>query len=73
VFGLRECYKWLLCPVQENPTDTKFDIEALHAGWPEEVAKDTVVASPMLREQAGQLHGYLRLDFIRDAARVVQR
>jgi predicted AAA+ superfamily ATPase len=24
----RECYKWLLCPVQENPTDTKFDVEA---------------------------------------------
>jgi uncharacterized protein len=24
----RECYKWLLCPVQENPTDTKADVEA---------------------------------------------
>lgn len=24
----RECYKWLLCPVQENPTDTKTNVEA---------------------------------------------
>jgi predicted AAA+ superfamily ATPase len=24
----RECYKWLLCPVQENPTDTTPDLEA---------------------------------------------
>ncbi len=24
----RECYKWLLCPVQETPSDTKINIEA---------------------------------------------
>jgi predicted AAA+ superfamily ATPase len=24
----RECYKWLLCPVQNNPTDTKPTVEA---------------------------------------------
>jgi uncharacterized protein len=24
----RECYKWLICPVQENPTDPKPTVEA---------------------------------------------
>src|SRR5262249_21135467 len=26
--AVRECYKWLLCPVQENPTDPKPGVEA---------------------------------------------
>lgn len=26
--AVRECYKWLLCPVQESPTDQKLNIEA---------------------------------------------
>src|SRR5262249_2024024 len=25
----RECYKWLLCPVQNSPTDSKSTVEAL--------------------------------------------
>lgn len=26
----RECYKWLLCPVQETPTDAKANVEMFH-------------------------------------------